>query len=139
MTRRCAAGLLALIAVTLAPAMARGCSSASAEGAVRVEAGHFSLLVRLDPPSMPVGRFLVAEIAVWPPDAGAPVERVSIDAVMPAHGHGMNYAATVAPAGPGRWLASGLMLHMPGLWRFRVTVTGGGRSEVAVFERTAGP
>ena len=36
---------------------------------------------------------------------------------MPAHRHGMNYKPTVRALGQGRFVADGLMLHMPGQWR----------------------
>ena len=42
-----------------------------------------------------------------------------VDATMPEHGHGMNYRASVRPLADGRWRVEGLMLHMPGRWRWR--------------------
>jgi cytochrome c peroxidase len=45
-------------------------------------------------------------------------ESVKVDAQMPEHRHGMNYAPAVKALGPGRWRADGLMLHMPGRWEF---------------------
>ncbi len=71
-----------------------------------------------------------------PLDAGA---RVSVDAEMPHHGHGMNLVPEVSRiggAGQGgdgatRFLASGILLHMPGKWVFAIDV-----EEAGILERT---
>lgn len=42
-----------------------------------------------------------------------------VDADMPAHRHGMNYRPTVSTSDGGAFQARGLLLHMPGVWRFR--------------------
>jgi cytochrome c peroxidase len=47
---------------------------------------------------------------------GPPPETLKLDAHMPAHRHGMNYAPSVLKLGPGRWRAEGLLFHMPGRW-----------------------
>jgi hypothetical protein len=52
-----------------------------------------------------------------------------VDADMPAHRHGMNYRAKVSPKGEGRYVAEGLLFHMPGQWRLLFDVDGGGRTE----------
>ena len=51
-------------------------------------------------------------------------ESLKVDAHMPEHRHGMNYAPTLKALGPGRWRAEGLMLHMPGRWEFVFEVRG---------------
>jgi cytochrome c peroxidase len=56
--------------------------------------------------------------------AGAPPKTLKVDAHMPEHRHGMNYAPKVTALGPGRWRAEGLMLHMPGKWEFVFVVDG---------------
>lgn len=50
----------------------------------------------------------------------APVQAARVDAIMPAHQHGMNYQPKVAETGPGQFAAEGLVFHMPGLWQIRV-------------------
>lgn len=50
---------------------------------------------------------------------------VSVDATMPAHQHGMNYEPVVKSLGDGSVEASGLVFHMPGLWRLEVAVRRG--------------
>jgi hypothetical protein len=48
---------------------------------------------------------------------------------MPAHRHGMNYRAHVAAKGEGRYLAEGLLFHMPGRWQFAFDIERPGRVE----------
>lgn len=66
-----------------------------------------------------VGRKLDLAIVVCPP-SGAGVDRVAVDATMPAHRHGMNYRPAVTHRADGGYLASGLLFHMPGAWRLTV-------------------
>ena len=56
--------------------------------------------------------------------AGAAPKTLTVDAHMPEHRHGMNYAPKVTTLAPGRWRAEGLMLHMPGNWEFVLVVDG---------------
>ena len=49
------------------------------------------------------------------------IERITIDATMPLHRHGMNYKPSLAELGKGRYRAQSFVFHMPGLWRVVVT------------------
>lgn len=61
---------------------------------------------------------------------GHPVpESLKVDAHMPEHRHGMNYAPEVKPLGPGRWRAEGLMFHMPGKWELVFEIRAAGRTD----------
>lgn len=51
-------------------------------------------------------------------------ERLKVDATMPAHRHGMNYRPRIKQRSVGRYTASGLLLHMPGQWRFHFDLAG---------------
>ena len=73
------------------------------------------LLYRFDPAAPAVGRPLAVDLLSCKAD---PPELVEVDAVMPAHRHGMNYRPRLHSLGPGAWRAEGLLLHMPGKWRF---------------------
>lgn len=64
-----------------------------------------------DPFSVGIELFADAACTV-PLDEG----QCRIDAAMPHHGHGMNVAPRLRREGPGRWKASGMLLHMPGRW-----------------------
>ena len=55
-----------------------------------------------------------------------PAELVAIDAQMPEHKHGMNYATTVRGLGNGRYRVEGMLFHMPGNWEVTFDVRDGG-------------
>jgi len=105
------------------------CKSAAAcvpglEG-TRLESARFGLAYRAAPE---LGKFFVLEIAVCAKTPAAP-ETIKVDAHMPEHRHGMNYAPAVKPLGPGRWRAEGLMFHMPGRWQFVFEIRAAGATD----------
>jgi ferredoxin len=63
-------------------------------------------------------------VAVCPVAGNPGANALRVDAVMPAHRHGMNYAPSLREVGPGHYRADGLMFHMPGLWEFRFELRG---------------
>jgi cytochrome c peroxidase len=69
--------------------------------------------------------------------SGPPPETLKLDATMPEHRHGMNYAPSVKKLGPGRWQAEGLMFHMPGKWEFAFVLDGTDRM-VSAFSLSQG-
>ncbi len=71
-----------------------------------------------------VGKHFALEVQVCPLDAV--LNRV--DATMPEHRHGMNYRVSLSPQANGRWLAQGLMFHMPGRWELRLDVSLDGKT-----------
>ena len=76
-----------------------------------------------------VGRPFSIEFVLCPRTApGAPIERLSVDAWMPAHRHGMNYRPTLVGAPPGPLRADGLLFHMPGRWQVVFELKMGERS-----------
>ncbi len=82
------------------------------------------------------------EVVVRSPSGGPVPEDVSVlvDATMPHHGHGMNVEPRVTRTDPGdgeaRFLAEGMLLHMPGRWEFTVDVLRGGEVERAQWTVT---
>jgi hypothetical protein len=48
------------------------------------------------------------------------VEGVSIDAIMPAHQHGMNYTPTIVDLGEGAFRVDDMLFHMPGEWEIQL-------------------
>ncbi|WP_175500634.1 FixH family protein [Litoreibacter janthinus] len=74
---------------------------------------------------MTVSQTFVMQLAFCGEEAEA-VKRVSIDAIMPAHQHGMNYTPVVNPSTDGQFSVSGMVFHMPGSWQVQVTVFGEG-------------
>ncbi len=63
-----------------------------------------------------------------------PEASVSVDAIMPQHGHGMNTTPTVTAGGDGSFTVDGMLFHMQGLWQILVEVDGGAGVEEAIFE-----
>lgn len=49
--------------------------------------------------------------------AGA--KSLEVDALMPAHQHGMNYVPVVQDTGGGAFEVTGMLFHMPGVWEMR--------------------
>ncbi len=114
----------------LALATAVVCSSGWAcvpalEG-TRLESARHVLVFKAAPIS--VSEHFSLEIAACAKSGAAP-ESLKIDAHMPEHRHGMNYAPSVTRVGPGRWRAEGLLLHMPGRWRLLFDLERDGRAE----------
>src|SRR5688500_3164120 len=91
----------------------------------RLESPRFALAFRASPQ---VGEFFSLEIAVCAKSTAVP-ESIKVDAHMPEHRHGMNYAPEVKAVGPGRWRAEGLMLHMPGKWEFVFEIRAAGKTD----------
>ena len=74
---------------------------------------------------MKVGQFFSAEVVACRTSAG--VTRISLDATMPAHGHGMNYRPKATEVATGHYRFTGLMLHMPGTWKVTVDLRQDGK------------
>lgn len=49
-----------------------------------------------------------------------PIVRIKVDATMPAHQHGMNYAPEITRIENGNFSVSGMFFHMPGIWQLEV-------------------
>ena len=114
---RRAVALLALLAVTPIGAHADVCDDAGrAAAARRVESSRHVLVFRVAS-SIEVGRHFSVDAVVCARDGAPPATGLRVDAVMPAHRHGMNYRPSVSPRGDGRFVADGLMFHMPGHWQ----------------------
>lgn len=48
---------------------------------------------------------------------------LELDAIMPAHRHGMNYNPTITILSTGGFQAEGLVFHMPGVWEIQIKLT----------------
>jgi hypothetical protein len=94
----------------------------------RLESGGVRVLFRTDP-AIAVGQHFTVDAVLCAPTPGTAVTGLRVDAWMPEHGHGMNYRAAVTPQGGGRYLAEGLLFHMPGRWELRFDVEIDGRVE----------
>lgn len=50
------------------------------------------------------------------------VSEMRVDAVMPAHQHGMNYTSKVTAMGDGMFRVDDMLFHMPGSWELQVDI-----------------
>jgi hypothetical protein len=117
--------LLAALAVAAPAAAAAQCEAPGA----RIESERVVVVYRTVPAKIGVGQHFAVEARVCAKGAGGPPTALRVDADMPAHRHGMNYRAKVVPQGDGRYVAEGLLFHMPGHWRLLFDVEAGGRRE----------
>jgi hypothetical protein len=126
--------LCVLLSVPLAGGRAHAASPCEAVGAdpdpdtdAWVVAGdRYRLIVQVQPGPLTIGRHFGLDIQACAMGGAGPVRAVRVDAVMPAHRHGMNYRPTVLATGQGRFEVRGLLLHMPGRWRWTFELDGDG-------------
>jgi hypothetical protein len=125
MSARAVAGFVAALATV--PAAAQSCPApAGFAPAGRIESRDTVLLYRTVPATIEIGQHFSVDAVVC---AQAAPSALRVDAQMPAHRHGMNYRARVAPQGDGRYRAEGLLFHMPGKWQLVFDVERPGRTE----------
>ncbi|HZM36011.1 MAG TPA: cytochrome c peroxidase [Burkholderiales bacterium] len=92
----------------------------SLEG-TRLESARHVLVYKAS--SLAVSEHFSVDVEACAKSGGTP-KALTVDAHMPAHRHGMNYAPEVTSLGPGRWRAEGLLFHMPGNWELVFVVDG---------------
>ncbi len=116
-----AAGLLVTASVAEACEVPAGFTARA-----RLTSQDVVVTFRTVPAAIEIGRHFSVEAIVC---ATPPTQGLRVDAQMPEHRHGMNYRPTVATTGDGRFVAQGLLLHMPGRWQLLFDVERGGRTE----------
>jgi hypothetical protein len=127
----CGAGAAVLIAALSGTnGFAIGCEPAPiGADAVRLSGRSFVVDWRVEPAPLRLGEFFAVVVSACE-RAGQRVTSLKVDATMPAHRHGMNYAPTVTSEAGGRFRASGLLLHMPGRWEFTFDLAGDSTREM---------
>ena len=124
---------LAAVITAAAPLAVLGCE-APAGFSWRADSAHYVVFFRTDPARLDVGKYFSVEAVACAKAGGAAPTVLKVDAQMPAHRHGMNSRATLEQTAPGRFLARGLMFHMPGAWQFMFDVQDSGGTERATRE-----
>jgi hypothetical protein len=128
----------ALAAILLSPALAAAqtCSPVP-PGATQLESARYLVVLRTEPERVSVGKHFSLQFSVCPRASGQPLpESVQVDAHMPEHRHGMNYKARVTQASGGRYVADGLLFHMPGRWEILIDARSGDRTDRLVRSLT---
>jgi hypothetical protein len=110
-------------------ATASGCPPPGFAFTGRAESAGAVVVFRTVPTPVEIGRHFAVEAVACPTPAGQAVSGLRVDAEMPEHRHGMNYRPRVTARGDGRFLAEGLLFHMPGRWQLVFHVERGGRAE----------
>ncbi len=82
------------------------------------------------PVPIPLNRLFEVEVWVRGSEPNSALE-LRVDAAMPHHHHGMNRTPVVEKRGPGHYLVSGMLFHMPGRWQMYFDVTNGPFTERA--------
>ena len=108
---------LLLNAVAVGGSVAACGDSLPATGRQVLDRGGVQLAYAPQGGSVPLGRHFALDVEVCASAGSTPPQLMRVDADMPAHRHGMNYRSTLRTLSPGRYLAEGLMWHMPGRWR----------------------
>ena len=78
---------------------AAACGDALGAGVARADGERCTVAWRADPAPIPVGRHFALDVEVCPRAGAAMPAKLAVDATMPAHRHGMNYAPTVTATG----------------------------------------
>lgn len=90
----------------------------------RVSPGDGLMLhYRIKSPPLTVAQHFSMQFLLCRDETVLAIEGFRLDALMPAHGHGMNYKASIDLLDDGMVEASGLLFHMPGQWRITVNLT----------------
>lgn len=100
---------------------------ASEQGFRLLASPEAEVAYRWEPAELKVGQFFAAEVVTCRVPGDEAVRDIRIDATMPAHGHGMNYRPSATNPAPGHYRFSGLMLHMPGIWRVTIDLFQGSK------------
>lgn len=127
---------LANWATNAAVARERTGPCAEAEKAFQITSDRHSVRLSISPGDIAVGETFSFTLDVCAGDASPFDGDISVDASMPAHGHGMNNAAVVRRQEPGRYRAEGMMFHMPGAWRLvlQLVEKGGVQTEDLTYD-----
>lgn len=112
-------------------ALLAGCASSSGGGfgatpfeSTTTDGGKLSVALYSSPD--PIARVSSVELVVSDARSGAPVDGldISIEPFMPSMGHGASTEPTITAKGGGVYVASDVLMVMPGTWQLRTTFTG---------------
>ena len=98
--------------------------------------GSYFVSYASDPSPLPYHDYFDLTISVHSADQSSLVAdaQLAADAIMPAHGHGMNTEPVVTASGDGTFLVEGMLFHMQGYWQLIVDVDGPDGADSVTFE-----
>ena len=100
------------------------------------DSARYRVAWRVRPNPIAVAEPFALEMSVCAKPGAQPAEGVQVDATMPEHRHGMNYRPSVIDGPEGRFLAEGMLFHMPSKWRLIFDVRAGGTTERLTHDLT---
>ena len=90
--------------------------------------GDAKAAIRIPPETVLLGQPFDVEFLTCN-DAAASIDNVTVEATMPAHNHGMNYAPKITSAGANKYKAAGMLFHMPGQWHISLETQGADKTD----------
>lgn len=127
---------LAALSVS-APAMECGPGTEDSE---RIASGDGMYVKFMFDPAPPlIGDLFVVHAQVCRPDHSPLDGELGAEAVMPAHGHGMDYAVESVTTQRGAAVLRGFLWQMPGLWQLRFRLKVGDQSWRATHDHDFTP
>ena len=124
-----AAAIASAIAVAIFPLAAYACQAILDGAEATLESPRFRLSFRTEPRPVPIGEPFAIELVVCTVDKEVAAPEVIVDALMPAHRHGMNYRPTTTMTSAGRYRVEGFLFHMPGTWEIVFDVRASGQTD----------
>lgn len=113
----------ALAAVTALPGAAAACELTLGPDALRAEDQTYQLALQTVPAPIAVSKPFAIKLQICRKEGTAFAGRVDVDAIMPAHRHGMNYKPVLENGADGVITGSGFVFHMPGKWQFLIRLS----------------
>ncbi|MCR9139443.1 MAG: hypothetical protein NXI27_25810 [Alphaproteobacteria bacterium] len=95
----------------------------------------WSMQIRLEPSQVPLNAPFDARVTICSRSGDLP-DRITVDATMPAHKHGMNYEPEISRADRHSFEVKNLLFHMPGVWRLVVTAFENNEPHRFIYEVT---
>jgi hypothetical protein len=102
--------------------------------AIESNAASYKVLVNSSSQTVPLNRPFDLELTISRLSTeGIPDDEinVSVDAIMPAHNHGMNRKPVIERGKGGTIVVKGLVFHMPGAWELHLDISEGYHTERA--------
>jgi hypothetical protein len=93
---------------------------------VYTDQGSYFVGYTNNPDPIPFNEYFAVEVSVYSDETAAEKQtdiEVFVDAIMPAHGHGMAETPTITRLDNGNFLADGLKWQMTGTWELQVYIT----------------
>lgn len=84
---------------------------------------NVTLHYRIEPSPLRVAQHFSMQFRTCRGEQPLKLDSFKVDALMPKHGHGMNYKADIEVQRDGKIEATGMLFHMPGQWQIKVDLS----------------